>query len=347
MYLMKYFKIVLGTVLMLFITTAVMAKDGVKADKITLAEETTKIIPSPDIPDPNRPKLIRNDGNFMVTFFDKKSKSWDYLGNVVRINSEELKNSKNHVRLVVDDFGTIVFMEKLKYWPGVEWQQPIATIFRFEADKDVPYEILMPGKADGSKYRLLICRGNKRVCVPVKDLLAKDEPELHYQCVDDREYVLKDTEPMSYLAKVYAYWTAKKNKDVREIRSMYWRTIATGWSMVMGNTAKLDKDGYYHSTEWFFDEFAYAMYPKIDWPDLIREDHVLWFAERSEPYVIRRRTFDVNLVDIVKQRREEEQFIVTMRVKGMKKEKLVDIYMTPADRYKHPFEWKIDKGVIL
>ena len=78
--------------------------------------------------------------------------------------------------------------------------------------------------------------------------------------------------------------------------------------------------GYYHSTEWFFDEFAYALFPGIDWPDLRREDHVLWFAERPEPYVIRRRTFDINYVNIIGQRREGEQLIVTMRVKGDKKD---------------------------
>ncbi len=137
-----------------------------------------------------------------------------------------------------------------------------------------------------------------------------------------------------------------EDEDVRVIRPMYWRTIATSWSMVMGNTSPLDEDGYYHSTEWFFDEFAYALFPGIDWPDLRREDHVLWFAERPEPYVIRRRTFDINGVKILRQWREGEELVVAMNVERDRGDRIVHVHMTPSSLDEHPFAWKIEKGVI-
>ena len=59
--------------------------------------------------------------------------------------------------------------------------------------------------------------------------------------------------------------------------------------------------------------------------DLRREDHVIWFSERPEPYVIRRRTFDINYVTIMGQRREDDYLIVTLCVKGDHHDDKIDI----------------------
>ena len=352
---MKILRILLTAALATQIVSTVFAKDmptGVytKAKKITTAEETVKIIPSLDIPDPNRPKEKYTDGNFGVKFYTHSSKGWDNLGKVTKIEKKLNSSGVKNLRFVVEGSAVSVMVEQLKYWQGVEWYQPIATLYSFDAATDKAYDVQIPySHKKYPEYRIVITNEKKSVKIPlVKEFMAENT-EQKFLSEDDRIYGITPDEPMSHLLRVYAYWTARKKNDVRIVRDLYWRTIATSWAMVMGGTAPLDEDGYYHSTEWFFDEFAYALFPEINWPDLRIEDHVLWFPERPEPYVIRRRTFDINYVTIIEQRREGNQLIATMKVKGDRKDKdkLVDIYMSPVNRYKHPFAWKIEKGVIL
>ncbi|MBQ0067308.1 MAG: hypothetical protein KBS60_03870 [Phascolarctobacterium sp.] len=348
---MKILRMLLATALMTVIASTVFAKSlqfkvYEKSSKIVTAEETLNILPAKDIPDPNRPKKKHSGNNFSVLICCNGSKAWNSYGNVTKVKGGELQTDCQKIRLVVDVPGVTVCMERLQYWPGVEWYQHKGKVFDFNAVANNMYEVVVP-KEDSQKFRLLLTKGDKQVCISSADLNFVDEQEKEILSKDAFVYGLEESEPMSHLIKVYAYWTARKNEDVRNIRTLYWRTIATSWSMVMGATAPLDEDGYYHSTEWFFDEFAYALFPEINWPDLRREDHVLWFSDRPEPYVIRRRTFDVNYVKILEQRWQDNQLIVTVNVKGGKKDKKVDIYLSRADQYKHPFAWKIDKGVIL
>lgn len=346
---MRLAKIILTAILVVGAATTVWAEDDNSAKvvcgaKITQAEETLNIRVAGDIADPGKPKKEYKDGEFGINVYSEKSLGWNFLTNVVSVNTW---TGGDNIRLTVGENGVNVAVEKLRYWPGVDWYQPVETVAEFTSDTDKTYELKLPLNEKNASYRVCASKGEKISRIYLSSKTFSRGVEYEFVSTDYVDYKLENYEPMSHLARVYAYWTVHKGEDVRYIRTLYWRTIATSWSMVMSKVAPLDEDGYYHSTEWFFDEFAYALFPGIDWPDLRREDHVLWFAERPEPYVIRRRTFDINQVDIIRQRREGEQLVVTMRVKGGKKDKDVDIYMTAANRYKHPFPWKIEKGVIL
>ncbi len=348
---MGLLKLFLTLVLALSFVSPALAKEGedgtgkiVKAAKITRAEETVDIRVAGDIVDPDRPKKEYKNGEFGISIYSDKSLGWHGLINIVPVDTG-LKGDK--IRLTAGEAGVNVALEKLRYWPGVDWYQPTETVAEFTSETDKTYEFSVPLNEQNAAYRLCATKGEKISLIYLSSKIFSRGVEYEFTSTDFVDYKLEKYEPMSHLARVYAYWTAHKGEDVRYIRTLYWRTIATGWSMVMSKVSPLDEDGYYHSTEWFFDEFAYALFPGVDWPDLRREDHVLWFAERSEPYVIRRRTFDINQVNIIRQRREGDYLVVTMRVEGDKKDKDVDIYMTAANRYKHPFPWKIEKGVIL
>lgn len=353
---MRTFRIFTSVVLsLLLVATVGMAKDKKKEPKppkppkltntkIESAADTLKIEFAKDIPDPDKPKKAHVPGNFAVDLYDSRSLAWNTFDNVLKVNTGL---SGTTLRLVVDEPGVTVTLEELKYWPGVEWYQPLNTVLEFETVGKRAYEMVVPLAKERAQYRLLVRNGEQLKRIYLTHNMFSKHHELGYESEDNVVYWIENHEPMSYLLRVYAYWTARKGSDVRYIRPLYWRTIATSWSMVMGNTAPLDKDGYYHSTEWFFDEFAYALFPGVDWPDLRVEDHVIWFAERPEPYVIRRRTFDINYVTIMCQRREDDYLIVTLCVKGDHHDDKIDIYMTPASRYQHPFAWKIEKGVIL
>ena len=262
-----------------------------RSAKIVQAEETLGIEIAKDIPDPDKPRRQHAPGSFLATLYSEKSAAWNTLTKVEPVSSP-LGGYK--FRLLVDEPEVQVTLEELRYWPGVEWYQPIGKVMEFTTQRDGVYEFTAPLAAKRANYRLAIDNGNKIIYVPLQQGVLGKGTEKEFEGQNRVIYHLDEHEPMSHLARVYAYWTALKGEDVRKIRTLYWRTIATSWSMVMGQVAKLDEDGYYHSTEWFFDEFAYALFPGVDWPDLRREDHVLWFAERPEPYVIRRRTFDIN-----------------------------------------------------
>lgn len=353
---MKTFRIFISVVLSLLLVATVGMAKGKKKEpkpakppkltntKIESAADTLKIEFAKDIPDPDKPKKAHVPGNFAVHLCDEHSLMWNTLDNVSKM-ATGLDGIK--VRLTVDEPGVTVVLEELKFWPGVNWYQPLETKFEFEAAVNRNYELVLPLSKDRAQYRLLVRNGEQLKRIYLTYDLFLRQHEVEYESEDNVVYWIRNHEPMSYLLRVYAYWTARKGTDVRYIRPLYWRTIATSWAMVMGDTVPLDEDGYYHSTEWFFDEFAYALFPNVDWPDLRREDHVLWFADRSEPYVIRRRTFDINYVTIMGQRREDDYLIVTLCVKGDHHDDKIDIYMTPASRYQHPFAWKIEKGVIL
>ncbi len=318
-------------------------KDRGNSARIVTAQETLGIELAKDIADPDRPRPVRQGNDFAAVLYDRKSLAWDNFPGVEKLSSGV---GGYTFRLTVDAPGVEGCLEELHYWPGVEWYQPLRTFMAFRPSPHVAYEFTAPANGNGQKYRIKLSKGNKVVYIPLKHKMFAAAKELGFECEEGVRYRLDEMEPMSHLARVYAYWTAMKGEDVRHIRSLYWRSIATGWSMVMGTTAPLDEDGYYHSTEWFFDEFAYALFPGIDWPDLRREDHVLWFSERPEPYVIRRRTFDINDVKILRQWCEGEILVVAMKVKRDRGDRIVHVYMTRSDLKKHPFPWKIEKGVI-
>lgn len=345
---MKVWKVFVITILSMLVATSVFGKEQTvkikgKAEKITTAQETLSIELSKDILDPDKPKCVHEGNDFSASLYVKKSLIWDNFSKVEKLNS----GVGGYIfRLTVDEPGVEACLEELKYWPGVNWYQPIKKSMEFSPQPHTAYEFVAPTGSSFPKYRISLRKGEKVIHIPIKHKMFASVSELDFSARDCVQYKIDDMEPMSHLLRVYAYWTAMKGEDVRNIRTLYWRTIATSWSMVMSTTAPLDEDGYYHSTEWFFDEFAYALFPGINWPDLRREDHVLWFAERPEPYVIRRRTFDINDVKILKYWREDEQLVVALNVKRDRGDRTVHIYMTPADLSKHPFAWKIEKGVI-
>lgn len=348
---MKFWKIVLTTVLVAVLAGSVCAKDKdkgsvvQKAGKITEAAETVAIVPALEIVDPYRPKAEHKGNDFALTFYSEKSRSWDASGEVKRIPA--VGGPTQRLRFQVDEPGVSVALERLNYYDGVQWFRPVETIFEIEAAEGQMYEFKAPLADKIHKYRLLARKANRVVRVPLLKEQFRDLPERVWESGDIIRYHLDEYEPMANMLRVYAYWTAVKHEDVRTVRPLYWRTLATAWSMVMGQAAPLDSDGYYHSTEWFFDEFAYALFKDVNWPDLVREDHVLWFAERPEPYVIRRRTFDINLVDFVSERVEGERLVVKMYVRCDRGNRFVELYLSPANLYKHPFAWKVDYAKIL
>ncbi|MCQ2363161.1 MAG: hypothetical protein MJ041_02400 [Acidaminococcaceae bacterium] len=345
---MNFLKFLAVAVLVVSVAVPAFAKERkikVKSypGKIVTSQETLGIELAKDIADPDRPRPVRQGNDFTAVLYDGKSLAWDNFSGVEKLSS----GVGGYVfRLTVDASDVEGCLEEMHYWPGVDWYQPVRTFMEFKPSPHVAYEFTAPASANIPRYRVKLSKGNKVVYIPLKHKMFGVANELNFDCGDRVRYSLDDMEPMSHLARVYAYWTAMKGEDVRIIRSLYWRTIATSWSMVMGATAPLDEDGYYHSTEWFFDEFAYALFPGIDWPDLRREDHVLWFAERPEPYVIRRRTFDINDVRILKQWREGDELVVAMNVERDRGDRIVHVHMTPASLKVHPFAWKIEKGVI-
>lgn len=345
---MKAWKIFVITILSVIVATSVFAKEKKakikdRADRITTAQETLAIVLAKDILDPDKPKYVREGNAFSASVYSKKSLAWNSFTEVEKLNS----GVGGYVfRLAVDEPGVEACLEELQYWPGVNWYQPIKTSMKFQPQPNIAYEFTAPVGSSFPRYRISLRKGDKVIYIPLKYRMFASANEFDFISRDCVDYKIDDMEPMSHLLRVYAYWTAMKGEDVRNIRTLYWRTIATSWSMVMSTTAPLDEDGYYHSTEWFFDEFAYALFPGIHWPDLRKEDHVIWFEERPEPYVIRRRTFDINGVKFVKQWREGEQLVVALKVKRDRGDRIVHIYMTPADSSKHPFAWKVEKGVI-
>lgn len=313
------------------------------SDKIVTSQETIKIELAKDIVDPDRPRPVRQGDTFAAVLYNGKSLAWDNFPDVKKLSSGV---GGNVFRLSVDAPDVKGCLEELRYWPGVNWYQPVKQFMEFKPLPYVAYEFTAPAGFNPIKYCVKLRKGDKVVHIPLRHKMFATGNELDFECVDSVRYCLDDMEPMSHLVRVYAYWTAMKGEDVRTIRPLYWRTIATSWSMVMGTTAPLDEDGYYHSTEWFFDEFAYALFPGINWPDLRREDHVLWFEERPEPYVIRRRTFDINDVKILKQWREGQELVVAVNVRRDRGDRIVHVHMLPSSLMKHPFPWKIKKGVI-
>ena len=342
---MNFWKVMLATVLVVTMAGSVFAKEKKKdvlpkAMKITEAAETVDIIPSLEIADPYRAKAEHKGNDFALTFYSEKSKAWNVLQDVKKIPA--VGGPTQHLRFQVDEPGVTVALERLNYYDGVRWFRPVETIFEIEAAEGQTYEFKAPLADRIHKYRLLARKANRVVRVPLLKSQFAELPERTWESGDIIRYHLDEYEPMTNMLRVYAYWTAVKREDVRNVRPLYWRTLATAWSMVMGQATPLDSDGYYHSTEWFFDEFAYALFKDVNWPDLVREDHVLWFSERPEPYVIRRRTFDINLVDFVSERVEGERLVVKMYVRCDKGNRFVDLYLTPANLYKHPFAWKVD-----
>jgi len=320
--LLRFYRIFVTFILFVSLAVPAFAKDMLTSDKR---------------------KRAYGENVFFASLYNNKSSVWN---NFSRVRKVDTGVGGDVFRLVVDDPEVEASLEELRYWQGVDWYQPVKTLVKFKPVPYVAYEFSSPVGVDVPSHRISLRRGEKVVHIPLRHKMFYCGNELDFESGDSVVYQIDGTEPMSHLMRVYAYWTAMKVEDVRNIPALYWRTIATGWSMVMGAAAPLDEDGYYHSTKWFFDEFAHALFPGIDSPVLRREDHVLRFDERQEPYVIRRRSFDINDVRILKQWRELDQLVVLVNVKKDYGDRRVRVYMTPASMDIHPFAWKIEKGVV-
>lgn len=285
------------------------------------------------------------EGFVFTIYNDKTTDAFQSLGDDVQnLNIRAENGEPQTIRFVCSEDDVTVTLEAVEWIDSVCYLHPCETVFSIQADAGVVYEF------DGSMTEELpaYCLTAERGDYSASWYMTYSGPyeggvvELTGEAGGSM-FPPEDGDFMSILCRMYAMTSVYAGDDIRNMPEFFWPAITGAVTNVTMQTSDPDAEGRIYLPEWLMDDYANALFPGAEYPEIQMWDSVTYDSNREEPYVVYADTQDLEEMTryLYTEFLEDEDYVVYIAVNvGERGEVTAAVRVSPSDT-DTPFGWEI------